>query len=284
MSVEHYENFPVASWLCPPAIRPAVVAIYHFARTADDIADEGDAPAADRTTLLRAYRQSLEGALLSQPVDHDSPWARVFIPLAKAHRTYDLPARPLHHLLDAFEQDVRNPVYANREELLAYCAKSANPIGRLLLHLQGVHDAGLIALSDKICSALQLINFWQDLSVDIPRGRVYVPEMDAAAHGLKWPPPGRHPSSQEKAERALVADLCRWAQTTMQEGAALPLEMGGRMGLELRLVVQGGLRVLEKIRRMDYQTFHRRPVLTPTDVPAVIWRALSMRMGTRPAT
>lgn len=282
VTVEHYENFPVASWLCPPAIRPAVVAIYHFARTADDIADEGSMAQAQRAAQLAAYRQALDRALQGQIDSRNSPWARVFLPLAKAHQTHDLPSRPLHHLLDAFEQDVRNPVYATRGELLNYCSRSACPIGRLLLHLQGVRDAGLMAMSDKICSALQLINFWQDLSVDLPRGRVYIPQADAAAHGLRWPSPaGGDP--QPEAERALVADLCAWAQATMHEGARLPIEMGGRMGLELRLVVQGGLRVLEKIARMDYQTFRRRPVLSSSDVPTLIWRALKMRRHGGPA-
>jgi len=276
VTVEHYENFPVASWLCPPAIRPAVVAIYYFARTADDIADEGDLDQGQRIAQLKAYRRTLDDALQGQFTVRDSPWAWVFLPLAKVHQTYELPSAPLHHLLDAFEQDVRNPVYENRAELLDYCSKSASPIGRLLLHLQGVRDAGLVALSDKICSALQLINFWQDLSVDVPRGRVYIPQADAAAHGLQWPSLARD-APQPAAERALVAELCEWTQATMHEGARLPIEIGGRMGLELRLVVQGGLRVLEKIRRMDYQTFQRRPVLNASDVPTLIWRALWMR-------
>jgi squalene synthase HpnC len=282
VKVEHYENFPVASWLCPPAIRPAVVAIYHFARTADDIADEGDQDEAQRSAQLKAYRHALELALKDGQPLRDSPWAAVFLPLARAHEAHHLPAASLHHLLDAFEQDVRNPVYANREDLLNYCSRSANPIGRLLLHLQGVHDPGLIALSDKICTALQLINFWQDLSVDLPRGRIYVPKADAMAHGLAWPMvPGS--GGQRDAERALVADLCAWARETMHAGAQLPMAIGGRMGLELRLVVQGGLRVLEKIKRMDYQTFHRRPVLKASDAPALLWRALWMRRDGGPA-
>jgi squalene synthase HpnC len=281
VSVQHYENFPVASWLCPPAIRPAVVAVYHFARTADDIADEGDMDQSQRTTELTAYRRALDKALNDPQVTRDSPWASVFLPLAKAHQRYDLPSAQLHRLLDAFEQDVRNPVYANRDELLNYCSKSASPIGRILLHLQGVRDAGLVALSDKICSALQLINFWQDLSIDIPRGRVYIPQADAAAHGLEWPSlTGGAP--QPGAERALVADLCEWTQATMHEGARLPLEIGGRMGLELRLVVQGGLRVLEKIRGMGYQTFQRRPMLNAIDVPTLLWRAMWMRHDSGP--
>lgn len=280
VSVEHYENFPVASWLCPPAIRQAVIAIYHFARTADDIADEGTAPTAQRVADLQTYRalllQTLQGR---QPLD-GGPWAQVFDQLNQAHQQHTLPAQPLLDLLEAFEQDVGNPIYANRAELLDYCRRSANPIGRLLLHLQGLTDPHLLALSDKICTALQLINFWQDLSVDLPRGRCYIPKADADAHGLLWPPSTQW---EDLHSRALVKDLCAWTRDTMQAGADLPLRVGGRMGLELRLVVQGGLRVLEKIEHMNHQTFRQRPVLTAGDAPTLVWRALIMRAQQRRA-
>jgi squalene synthase HpnC len=276
VSVEHYENFPVASWLCPPAIRQAVIAIYHFARTADDIADEGDLDAAQRLVQLRAYRQALTETLQGERSCQDGSWAHVFAPLGQALARHDLPPSHLYDLLDAFEQDVRNPVYANREALLDYCRRSACPIGRLLLHLQGVHDPRLMAMSDKICNALQLINFWQDLSVDVPRGRLYIPQSDADVYGLRWPPFANTPD-QHQAEQALVANLCDWAREMMNAGAGLPLEVGGRLGLELRLVVQGGLRVLEKISRMQHRTFRQRPVLGTWDAPALVWRALWMR-------
>lgn len=282
VAVQHYENFPVASWLCPPAMREAVVAIYHFARTADDIADEGDLAWEQRLCELKAYRLALEDTLQGRSRDPDAPWSRIFSLLASAHARHHLPPAPLHDLLDAFEQDVRNPAYASRDELLDYCRRSANPIGRLLLHLHGVNREALFTMSDRICTALQLINFWQDLSIDLPRARVYIPQQDAAAHGLHWPPgSGNLPCTP--GERALVADLCDWASATMHEGARLPLEIGGRLGLELRLVVQGGLRVLERIRRMDYQTFRQRPVLGAADMPALVWRALWMRPAIGPA-
>ena len=274
VSVEHYENFPVASWLCPPAIRQAVIAIYHFARTADDIADEGHAPPEQRVADLQAYRSALLQTLEGHSSRDSGPWAQVFDRLAQAHRQHGLPAAPLLDLLEAFEQDVHNPVYAHRQELLDYCRRSANPVGRLLLHLQGLTDPGLLAMSDRICTALQLINFWQDLSVDLPRGRLYIPKADADAHALPWPP-----TTQwcDPPSRALVKDLCAWARDTMHAGAELPLRVGGRMGLELRLVVQGGLRVLEKIEQMDHQTFRQRPVLTAGDALTLVWRALLMR-------
>jgi len=282
VAVQHYENFPVASWLCPPAMREAVVAIYHFARTADDIADEGDLAWEQRLSELKAYRLALEDTLQGRRRDPDAPWSHIFGLLASAHARHHLPPAPLHDLLDAFEQDVRNPAYTSRDELLDYCRRSANPIGRLLLHLHGVNREVLITMSDRVCTALQLINFWQDLSIDLARDRVYIPKQDAAAHGVPWPP-GSGDLSCKQGERALVADLCDWASATMHEGARLPLEIGGRLGLELRLVVQGGLRVLEKIRRMDYQTFHQRPVLGAADVPALVWRALWMRPAVGPA-
>lgn len=276
MTVAHYENFPVASWLCPPHIRQAVIAVYHFARTADDIADEGDLQAPQRLEQLHVYRETLSRTLQGAAPDTNSPWAHIFRPLGQAHARHVLPKPLLDDLLDAFEQDVLNPMYACRAELLDYCRRSANPVGRLLLHLQGIRDPRLIAMSDQICTALQLINFWQDLSVDVPRGRCYIPLSDARAHGLPWPlraTCGHDPRSV----KALVADLCQWAGQTMASGAGLPMEVGGRMGLELRLVVQGGLRVLEKIRLMDHQSFRHRPVLNAWDAPLLTWRAIRMR-------
>lgn len=274
VGVEHYENFPVASWLCPPRIREAVVALYHFARTADDIADEGSQGPEARLADLRAYRQALVLTLQGQPQETDLRWRGVFTRLHQAHLRHQWPTQPLLDLLDAFEQDIPNPAYPDRSALLDYCSRSANPIGKLLMHLQGVRDDRLLSMSDQICTALQLINFWQDISVDNTRGRIYVTRRDADAHGLPWPP--FQTGFDQNRARALVADLCHWARQTMEAGATLPLELGGRMGLELRLVVQGGLRVLEKIEDMDHQTFLRRPVLSGWDAAPVLWRALAM--------
>ncbi len=277
MSVQHYENFPVASVLCPPAIRPAVVAIYHFARTADDIADEGDAPAAQRLADLAAYRADLDAALAGRPTT--PRWRRVFEPLAARAHQFRLPAPLLHDLLDAFEQDVRNPPYPDRPALLDYCRRSANPIGRLLLHLYAVRDARSLQQADAICSALQLINFWQDLGVDGPRGRCYVPMDELKRHAVtSWELAGGIDSPRS---RALVAALCAWARTLMTQGAPLALRVPGRAGWELRLVVQGGLRILEKIAAMDHATLHQRPKLTALDLPVLLWRALRMHAHSR---
>lgn len=174
--VTHYENFPVASLLCPPHLRAPIAALYAFARTADDIADEGDATPAQRLHDLVAYRAEL--AAVAAGAAPGMRWATVFGPLQGVLRQHGLPAAPLDDLLSAFVQDVEKTrdgaTYADRTALLDYCRRSANPVGRLLLHLYGVADAEALAQSDAICSALQLIRFWQDLSVDIPRGRHYL--------------------------------------------------------------------------------------------------------------
>jgi hydroxysqualene synthase len=273
VSVEHYENFPVASWLCPPALRPAVRAIYWFARTADDIADEGDAPAAERLQSLRAYRADLLQAAAGEP--RSGRWPGVFDPLARAIAAYRLPLPLLAALLDAFEEDTRHAGYADRAALLAYCSRSANPVGRLLLHLHGLDDPLLARRSDAVCSALQLVNFWQDLSVDLPRGRDYVPRSDAAAHATTPADCLRDPHAP--ASRALVRELCAWAQALMLEGAPIALAVPGRVGWELRFVVQGGLRILAKIAAMNFASFARRPRLHAADHLLIGVRALTMR-------
>ena len=270
MPVEHYENFPVASWLCPARLRPPITAIYWFARVADDIADEGSASPDRRREDLTAYRAEL--ARIAAGAEPGARWPEVFGPLAVAIRTHRLPVRLLDDLVDAFVQDTANPVYPDRVSLLDYCRRSANPIGRLLLHLYGIGDERALRRSDAICSALQLINFWQDLSVDLPRGRCYVPQADASRHALDASSLRVGPSTV--AERDLVRELCQWAGALMIEGAPLARELPGRIGWELRFVVQGGLRILEKIEAMDHATLSRRPVLTRRDAPLLLWRAV----------
>ncbi len=254
-------------------MRPVVTAIYHYARTADDIADEGDATTSQRLADLAAYRADLQATLNNQAPS--ARWARVFVPLRDAVVKHRLPAVLLHHLLDAFEQDVRNPPYPDRTSLLAYCSRSADPVGRLLLHLYGIADAPSLQRSDAICSALQLINFWQDLSVDGPRHRHYVPEQDLLRHGL--PLQALVTCDDSPPARQLVRDLCDWAEALMRRGAPLALAVPGRAGWELRLVVQGGLRILEKIRQMDHAALKHRPALSRRDAPLLLWRALRMR-------
>jgi squalene synthase HpnC len=272
MSVDHYENFPVASWLCPPALRPAVTAIYWFARTADDLADEGQASALERIVALEAYRHDLQSVARGHAPS--ARWAAVFGPLGAAFRRHHLPLPLLEDLLDAFEQDVRQHRYPTQAHLLDYCRRSANPVGRLLLHLYGVRDSVSLEQSDAICTALQLINFWQDLSVDLPRDRLYLPLDVCARHGLGI---DQVITKQDTpATRALVTELLEWTRQLMRQGAPLATRLPGRAGWELRLVVQGGLRVLDKIAAMDHATLRQRPRLRPWDVPVMLWRALRM--------
>ena len=273
MSVEHYENFPVASRLCPPALRPPIVAIYRFARTADDIADEGDATPAERLADLAAFRADLAAVAQKRP---PSPrWSGVFGPLAAAIARHRLPVPLLADLLDAFAQDAAQTRYRDRAELLDYCRRSANPIGRLLLHLYGITDAAALARSDAICTALQLANFWQDLGVDAARDRLYVPEADARRHGVSVTELLERRDSAKV--RALVIELVGWARELMLAGAPLVDAVPGRAGWELRFVVQGGLRVLERIDRLGGATLLVRPTIGWRDAPVLAWRALTMR-------
>ena len=273
MSVDHYENFPVASVLCPPALRPAVAAIYWFARTADDIADEGDATPQARSKDLAAYREDLAAVLRGE---RPSPrWGGVFDAVARNIERYRIPGEPLHDLLSAFEQDVVKHRYTDRAELLDYCRRSANPVGRLILHLHGVNDPRAVAQSDAICTALQLANFWQDLGVDTARGRIYPPRADLAQHGVTEADLLARRDSP--AARALVADLVAWARGLMLQGAPLVHAVPGRAGWELRFVVQGGLRILEKTAAMDHATLCERPRLRWFDLPLLSWRAFCMR-------
>ena len=270
--VEHYENFPVASFLCPPRLRPAITAIYWFARTADDLADEGDALPAKRLADLADYRADLLACVLGKRVS--GRWPEVFAHLSAAIAQFALPTALLTDLLSAFEQDVTKTRYASQAELLDYCRRSANPVGRLLLHLYKVSDDQSLEQSDCICTALQLINFWQDLGVDIPHGRIYLPFDSFAQHGVDEAMLLHQ--DVNPATTSLVAAKVYWAQTLMQQGAPLVKKIPGRAGWELRLVVQGGLRIDEKIRKINFATLRQRPKLNVWDGVVMLWRAVWM--------
>jgi hydroxysqualene synthase len=283
-SVDHYENFPVASWLCPARLRPAIAAIYWFARTADDIADEGDAPLAKRLGDLEAYRANLHAT--AKGFDPSGQWAGLFEALAPQIAQHQLPVALLDNLLDAFEQDISYTAaghwYADHAELLDYCRLSANPVGRLLLHLYGVTAPAALIESDAICSALQLINFWQDLSVDLPKRRFYVPLDLMTTHNVN--PMVLMGGKDTEESMNLVAACADLAWARMQKGSKLPArvqrQLGGfdgwRASLELRCVIQGGLRILDKIRALKHRTISQRPTLGKWDVCVVLWRALWM--------
>lgn len=274
--VTHYENFPVASLLCPPHLRPVIAAIYAFARTADDIADEGDATPAQRLADLAAFNADL--AAIAEGRAPSPRWADVFVPLQAVLVSHHLPVPLLADLLSAFAQDVEKTRdgdgYADRTELLDYCRRSANPVGRLLLHLYGVDGAQALSESDDICTALQLANFWQDLSVDIPRGRHYLPREDCVAYGACQAELLELRSNPQNA--ALILDNAAWARASMLRGAPLVHRLPGRAGWELRLVVQGGLRILDKVQALKGASLHTRPKLGPWDWCVMLGRALVM--------
>lgn len=270
--VGHYENFPVASLLCPPALRPAVAAIYWFARTADDLADEGDALPQTRLTDLRAYRADLMACAQGNPAS--ARWSVLFQRLQVVIQQFSLPVDLLADLLDAFEQDVVKTRYASQAELLDYCRRSANPIGRLMLHLYGVREPLLLQQSDCICTALQLVNFWQDLSLDIPRGRIYLPVESWAGQNVSEAQLLALEVSPSTS--TLVATNLAWAQALMTRGAGLAKSLPGRAGWELRLVIQGGLRIAEKIEALGFATLKARPKLGAWDAIVMAWRALRM--------
>ena len=252
-----------------------MAAIYWFARTADDLADEGSASAHERLNDLAQYRSEL---LNLHTEGQPSRWPEVMGPLRVEMARHRLPRRLLLDLLDAFEQDVirteAGAIYANHDELLEYCSRSANPIGRLLLHLYQVTSPLALEQSDQVCSALQLINFWQDLSVDIPRRRYYLPDDLCFAHRVNFEQITAQRDDAQSA--ALVQELVNRARALMLAGAPIVRQVPGRSGWELRLVIQGGLRILDKIEGMGCATLRQRPRLRAWDVPVLLWKALWM--------
>lgn len=271
MPVDHYENFPVASLLMPAHLRPAVEAIYTFARSADDVADEGMARPEERLAALAAYQAELDRIELGR-----SPSSVLFQNLAAAINGYSLPLQPFRDLLSAFQQDVVTTRYESYLDLLDYCRRSANPVGHLMLHLYGVTNPQAYKEADAICSSLQLINFWQDVAIDWQKQRIYLPWEDMERFGVSE----AHISSEavDDAWRQLMRFEIDRARTMMLSGAPLALRLPGRIGWELRLVVQGGLHILERIETVDYDVFHHRPKLRSIDWLCIAWRALRMKI------
>ena len=262
VGVGHYENFPVASLLLPAALREPIEVIYRFARSADDFADEGNDPPEVRLRKLNDYRAQL--AAPSMPLFHD---------VEKIIREHRLPVALFADLLDAFSQDVTKKRYADFPELLDYCRRSANPVGRLLLHLFKRTTESDFRQADAVCSALQLINHWQDVDVDYTKDdRVYLPQDEMARFGVTE----HHLRDKvcDCAFQSLMAFQVSRARELMMSGKALGQSLPGRIGLEIRATVQGGLRILEKIERVGYDVFRRRPALRTLDWPVVLLRAV----------
>ncbi len=269
MAVDHYENFPVASLLLPAHLRPAVGAIYAFARSADDIADEGDASPAERLAALQAYEAQLDLIEAGQASSH--PIFQRLRPYITAHA---LPLQPFRDLLSAFRQDVVTTRYARYSDLLDYCRRSANPVGTLMLHLYQAAGEENLRDSDAICSALQLINFWQDVAIDWQKSRIYLPMEDLQAHDLSERDIDQ--ACRDQRWQALMHFEVARARALMLSGAPLAKRLPGRIGWELRLVVQGGLRILERIEQVQGDVFRRRPKLGKWDWLVVAWRGLTM--------
>lgn len=267
-SVEHYENFPVASFVLPARLRAPIAVIYAFAREADDIADEGDAPPDARLADLAERSAELDRIERGEP-----PRTQLYEALAGAIRDFRIPLAPFRDLLDAFRQDVTKTRYASFDEVLDYCRRSANPVGRLLMHLFGDATDRHLAMSDAICTSLQLINFLQDVAIDHRRGRVYLPQDSLARFGVAESDieAGRVDGNW----RALMAFEIGRTRDLLVAGAPLGRAMRGRIGLELRLIAASGGRVLDRIEAVDGDVFRHRPTLGARDVLPILWRTLT---------
>ena len=277
-SVDHYENFPVGSVLVPARLRPAVAALYAFARYADDLADEGQDGDDERLSALSA----MDDAVLAGP---DAPRAEgatpgVLIvhrlwPYVKAHQ---IPIKPLRDLLSAFMQDVRTKRYPNHERLHDYCSRSANPVGRLMLHLFGADSPHNRGLSDCICTALQLINFLQDVGIDHRKGRIYLPLDTLERFGVSEPDLARacEAGGAPPSLRELIAQEADGARRLLLQGAPLCRNLPLRLGLEVRAISAGGLRILQQLEKSGFDPLAKRPSLGALDAPALFWLALRM--------
>ncbi|HEX4859385.1 MAG TPA: squalene synthase HpnC [Usitatibacteraceae bacterium] len=270
MPIDHYENFPVASILLPKHLRRPVELIYAFARSADDFADEGQLPPEERLAKLEDY-----DAELVRIAAGEDPKSTLFRDLQLVIAVHALPVQLFRDLVDAFKQDVTQTRYADFGQLLDYCRRSANPVGRLMLCLFRQTDPRNLAECDAICTALQLANHWQDVAVDWKKngfGRVYLPQDDLASFGL----------GDLDIERQVCSDAwsrmmdfqCERTRALMHSGMPLAKRLGGRIGAELRFVVAGGLAILDKIQRVRGDVFRQRPVLTKRDWIAIAPRAL----------
>lgn len=262
----HYENFPVASLFLPKSIRPAVAAIYAFARIADDVADEGTLSPTERLNALDAWQQKLDQCCEAPP-DHP-----VFVALGEVLATHAVPKHLLADLLTAFRMDVTTQRYATFNDLLFYCRHSANPVGRIVLRLFGDSSEQSMELSDNICTALQLTNFWQDVWVDAQKGRIYVPLEDMRRFGYT-----EHElfsgTTNERFRELLRFEVNR-TRELFNAGEALLSSAVPELRFELRLTWQGGLRILEKIERAEFDVFERRPVLRTSDKAIVLLKAI----------
>ena len=275
MSANHYENFPVASFLLPRHLRQAVLNIYRFARSADDIADEGEASDAERLQALQAYRDALHACVIppaEQTVALSPPLDAIFTPLGQTIVDHRLPLQPFEDLLSAFEQDIVQKRYVDQAALNHYCERSANPVGRLMLHLYGAVTPDTLTQSDAICTALQRLNFLQDVAIDWQKRRIYLPQQELNRFGVTEESIANGQTGT--AWKALMQEQVRACRALLHFGQPLGRRLPGRIGLELRLIVQGGLRILEKLEHVEFDVFRHRPTLGAYDWALMLTRAL----------
>ena len=282
MPVDHYENFPVASILMPRRLRKPVEAIYRFARQADDLADEGDATPAQRREALAAFDAQLL-SIAAGRAPAAEPSGAMFAALAVEIRDHRLPIDLFRDLLSAFSQDCVVKRYDDDAQLLDYCRRSANPVGRLLLVLYRADDEIHRLRSDRICTALQWTNFWQDVAIDRLKDRIYLPLADLVRFGIEEKTLIEDlPSlAREERWRALMRHEVERTRAMMLDGAPLAFALKGRIGFELRMIVQGGLRILEKIEDVDGDVFANRPTLGRRDGALLLMRSMTMRPARR---
>ena len=267
LAAEHYENFPVASRLLPRRLRQPITVIYAFARTADDFADEGNRSPAERLKLLDDYETRLQRLLAGAPGSDP-----VFIALADVIKRYALPIGLFQDLLSAFSQDVTKQRYENIDEVMDYCRRSANPVGRLLLYLYNQAEAENLLLSDQICTALQLINFLQDLYQDYDEhNRIYLPQDEMRKYQINEAALQNRISNT--AMQNLVQLQIQRAKVLLLAGAPLGNKLAGRIGLELRMIIQGGMHILQKLENNGGNVF-LRPRLKKSDYLGIFWNAL----------
>jgi len=273
----HYENFPVGSALIPRTLQPAVHSLYAFMRTADDFSDEGRHPGDEEERL--AYIKTWD-AMLSD-CENGKAKHPIFIALRATLAKHPLPAPWLHDLLRAFAMDCTVRRYATFNDLLGYCRLSANPVGRLLLTLFGYRDEALYRLSDAVCTALQLANHWQDVAVDLEKDRIYLPQEHMQKFGVDLSSPPvvgggsmdpRPKTAGDDAFRRLMAYEVTRTREFFEIGRPLPQRVQGRLRWELRFTWQGGMRILDKIEKVDYDVFTHRPVVTKAD-----WMKIAIR-------
>lgn len=280
MPVDHYENFPVASWLLPKRLRKPIQHIYRFARCADDLADEGDHSAAWRLEALQDYALQLDYIAEQQLAEKgQAELAPIFAPLQAVIHQYQLPLQPFYDLLSAFRQDVHIKRYNSYIELLDYCRRSADPVGRLLLCLYQEHRPSSLTMADAICTGLQLTNFWQDVAIDWAKDRVYIPQEELQRFALDESVIAQQaqgkplaPQEQLRWQQLLQAQI-DYARQLLNQGKPLCQRLPGRIGWELRLIIQGGLRILEKLEQVQFDMFRHRPIIRKRDSLLLLVRA-----------